>query len=214
VLDYGSSFSEYAFRDFFPQITEQQIQQLNMLPALYKEWNARINVISRKDESQIMLHHIWHSLALALRFQPAAGSKILDVGTGGGFPGIPLAIIYPHCQFILCDSIGKKITVVNHIAEALSLSNVQGVKSRCEELNMEFQYVVSRAVAPAKNIIGWTKKLIPSKEGNAWWFLKGGELNEEFNGIILKEKTEIFTLIRQDFFKQKFIIQVERKTLH
>lgn len=198
-----------AIIDFFPQLTDIQVRQLQMLPELYREWNARINVISRKDEAHIMLHHVWHSLALALRFQPPANASILDVGTGGGFPGIPLAILFPQSRFTLCDSIGKKITVVNNIAEALHLQNVTGIKARCESLDTDFDFVVSRAVAPAATIMQWTRHLIKPGKGNGWWFLKGGDLREEFQGIRVKEKTEIFALLQQDFFKEKFILHVE-----
>lgn len=196
--------------DFFPTLSARQHQQMEMLPSLYTVWNARINVISRKDEAQIMLHHVWHSLSLALRFKPVPGTSVLDVGTGGGFPGIPMAILFPETRFSLCDSIGKKILVVNSIAEALQLNNVSGIHARCESLNQEFDAVMSRAVAPAKSIMQWTRHLIKPGEGRGWWFLKGGDLTEEFSGIRVKEKTEIYSLLRQDFFKEKYILQVER----
>lgn len=206
--DLSSTSSPLSLTHFFPDISPEQMSQLNSLPELYREWNARINVISRKDEEQMMLHHVWHSLALALRFKPLAGQNVLDVGTGGGFPGIPMAILYPETGFTLCDSIGKKIKVVNHIAEALNLQNVQGVHARCETLDGPFDHIISRAVAPATEIMKWTRKSLLSGEGRGWWFLKGGDLSEEFRGIRVEEKTEIYQMLRQDFFKEKYVIRV------
>ena len=168
--------------DYF-KLTERQAQQFAALDALYRDWNSKINVISRKDIDNLYEHHVLHSLAIAkvLPFQP--GTTILDVGTGGGFPGIPLAILFPECQFLLIDSIGKKIRVASEIAAALGLTNVVCKQERAEEEKQKFEFVVSRAVMPLPDLVKLVRKNISSKHRNALpnglLVLKGGDLREE-----------------------------------
>lgn len=169
---------------YFPKLTDDQKSKFGQMKALYEQWNAQINVISRKDMDQFYVHHVLHSLAIAkvIRFTP--GTTILDVGTGGGFPGIPLAIMFPECRFHLVDSIGKKIKVVKEVVEALDLKNVVADQKRAEELENTYDFVVTRAVAPWEEIHKWTRDLIHEDGKNAlpngWLLLKGGDLKEEF----------------------------------
>ena len=168
--------------DYF-QLTERQAEQFAQLDALYRDWNSKINVISRKDIDNLYDHHVLHSLAIAklLPFQP--GTTILDVGTGGGFPGIPLAILFPECQFMLIDSIGKKIKVASEVAQALGLTNVVCKQERAEEEKQKFDFVVSRAVMPLPDLVKLVRKNVSNKHKNAVpngiIVLKGGDLKEE-----------------------------------
>lgn len=161
--------------EYFPALTEIQQAQYDAMEALYRLWNARINVISRKDIDKLMVHHVLHSLAVAKVIDFPAGSTILDVGTGGGFPGIPLAILFPHCRFTLCDSVGKKIKVAQAVAEDLQLDNVTCVQSRAESLPGKYDYVVSRAVTDLATFWPWIK----DKFTKAVFYLKGGDLDAE-----------------------------------
>ena len=171
-----------AISDYF-QLTERQAEQFAQLDALYRDWNSKINVISRKDIDNLYEHHVLHSLAIAkwLPFQP--GTTILDVGTGGGFPGIPLAILFPECQFMLIDSIGKKIKVASEVAQALGLNNVVCKQERAEEEKQKFDFVVSRAVMPLPDLVKLVRKNISTKQHNAIpngiIVLKGGDLKAE-----------------------------------
>ena len=168
--------------DYF-QLTERQAEQFAQLDALYRNWNSKINVISRKNIDNLYEHHVLHSLAIAkwLPFQP--GTTILDVGTGGGFPGIPLAILFPECQFMLIDSIGKKIKVASEVAQALGLTNVVCKQERAEEEKQKFDFVVSRAVMPLPDLVKLVRKNVSNKHKNAVpngiIVLKGGDLKEE-----------------------------------
>lgn len=186
-----------------------------MLEPLYKEWNSKINVISRKDIESIYKHHILHSLAIAKVISFAKNTKILDVGTGGGFPGIPLAIFFPNCNFTLVDSIGKKTIVAHEIAQSLGLTNVQTIKSRAEELTEEFDFVVSRAVAPLPTVNDWVRKLIKpggyNQLENGIIVLKGGDLKDELAPFrkVLK-KWDISNFFEEDYFQEKYIIHIPR----
>lgn len=168
--------------DYF-KLTDRQAEQFAQLDALYRDWNSKINVISRKDIDNLYEHHVLHSLAIAkfLPFQP--GTTILDVGTGGGFPGIPLAILFPECRFMLIDSIGKKIKVASEVAQSLGLTNVVCKQERAEEEKQKFDFVVSRAVMPLPDLVKLVRKNISSKQRNAVpngiIVLKGGDLREE-----------------------------------
>ena len=164
---------------YFPALSERQIERFTALKALYDEWNARINVISRKDMDNFYEHHVLHSLALALPMKGMVvpGDRILDLGTGGGFPGIPLAIFFEQCDFLLCDSVGKKTKVASQVAEALGLQNVRVVNDRAENLPGSFDYVVSRAVTSLDKMLPWIK----GRYDKGVLYLKGGDLDEEID---------------------------------
>lgn len=196
--------------DYF-QLTEHQEQQFAALDVLYRDWNSKINVISRKDVDNLYEHHVLHSLAIAkvLPFQPH--TEILDVGTGGGFPGIPLAILFPECRFTLIDSIGKKIKVAQEVATALGLTNVECIQERAEEEKRKFDFVVSRAVMPLPDLVRLVQKNVSTKQRNAvpngLVVLKGGDLREELRPFQKRaEITEISTLFRGEWFDTKRVI--------
>ena len=174
-------------RKYFPELTTLQIDQLGELASMYQYWNERINVISRKDIDQLYVRHVLHSLAIArfIAFLPDA--RILDIGTGGGFPGIPLAILFPETSFLLVDSIGKKIKVVNEVAAALKLDNVRGAHQRAEKSQGPFDFAVTRAVARAAKIYHWSHQKISTKHlhaiGNGLICLKGGDLEDELKEL-------------------------------
>jgi len=195
---------------YFPDLSDEQIQQFAQLEPLYKDWNAQINVISRKDIDELYLRHVLHSLGIAKVVSFLPKTKILDVGTGGGFPGIPLAILFPECEFVLVDSIGKKIKVVNEIADRLGLENVKAYHQRAEEVKGQFDFVVTRAVTRIKKFIPWIKgKLSPESAHelkNGILFLKGGDLEEEIAES--HKKVEIYPLsdyFSEDFFETKVV---------
>ena len=198
---------------YFPELTENQIRQFIMLRELYETWNARINVISRKDMENLYTNHILHSLGIAKVISFLPNSKILDAGTGGGFPGIPLAILFPNVQFHLVDSITKKITVVKEVSQALGLKNVKADALRVEQLNGQYDFIVSRAVTRMKEFYGWVKKL-PSKQNhhllhNGILYLKGGDLNEELAEV--KRPYELFELSQfftEPFFETKKVVYI------
>lgn len=201
---------------YFTDLSEEQLEQFAMLDSLYKEWNAQINVISRKDIDELYLKHVLHSLAIAKVVHFKDGTKILDVGTGGGFPGIPLAILYPSCQFVLVDSIGKKIKVVNEIADRLGLANVKAYHQRAEDVSGQFDFVVTRAVTRIAKFLPWVKgKLLPNGEHelkNGILFLKGGDLTEEIAES--NKKVEIFPIsnfFKEDFFETKVVAYTRMK---
>lgn len=196
--------------DYF-QLTVHQEQQFAALDVLYRDWNSKINVISRKDIDNLYEHHVLHSLAIAkvLPFQPH--TEILDVGTGGGFPGIPLAILFPECRFTLIDSIGKKIKVAQEVATALGLTNVECIQERAEEEKRKFDFVVSRAVMPLPDLVRLVQKNVSNKQRNAvpngLVVLKGGDLREELRPFQKRaEVTEISTLFRGEWFDTKRVI--------
>ena len=189
---------------YFPNLTQDQISKFEQLNELYHDWNAKINVISRKDIDNLYEHHVLHSLAIAelIRFKP--GTKVMDLGTGGGFPGIPLAIMFPETSFHLVDSIGKKIRVCQEVANALSLQNVTTQWCRAEEIKDKYHFVVSRAVMPLADLVKIIKKNFSTEQINALpngiICLKGGELEKET--LPLKNQTEIYPLT--DYFEEPF----------
>jgi len=189
---------------YFPALTEKQVEQFSKLAELYSDWNSKINVISRKDMEQFYVHHVLHSLGISkvMQFQP--GTKILDIGTGGGFPGIPLAILFPDCHFHLVDSIGKKITVVKDVAKQLKLSNVEAQQARAEELVRKYDFVVSRAVTRMANFYPWVKNKIRKEDINEYpngiLYLKGGDVDEEMEE--LGKSYVVYHL--EDYFKEDF----------
>jgi len=191
-------------------LTERQAEQFAQLDALYRDWNSKINVISRKDIDNLYDHHVLHSLAIAklLPFQP--GTTIMDVGTGGGFPGIPLAILFPECQFLLIDSIGKKIKVATEVANALGLTNVVCKQERAEEEKQKFDFVVSRAVMPLPDLVKLVRKNISNKHRNAvpngLVVLKGGDLKEELRPFKEAEVTPCNTWFNNSWFATKYVI--------
>lgn len=197
----------------FKNLNESQVQQLQLLPALYKEWNEKINVISRKDIENVGLHHVFHSLLLTkfATFKP--GTQITDVGTGGGFPGIPLAIALPHVQFILIDGTRKKLTVAQDIADQLNLKNVKTIHTRAEEFKQKSDFVVTRAVASMPKLIHWVRPLIKSAQKNAipngMFAWKGGNIKEELSEMPKGEYTEIHPLLKvtsDPYFEEKCIV--------
>jgi 16S rRNA (guanine527-N7)-methyltransferase len=189
---------------YFPELTEKQIEQFNRLEELYLDWNAKINVISRKDMEQFYIHHVLHSLGIAkvMKFQPE--TKVLDIGTGGGFPGIPLAILFPDTHFHLVDSIGKKITVVKEVARALKLVNVEAQQARAESLVRKYDFVISRAVTRMVNFYPWVKGKIKREDFNEFQngilYLKGGDVDEEMEEL---DKSYV-TYHLSDYFKEEF----------
>lgn len=195
---------------YFPGLSEEQISQFSQLEILYRDWNAQINVISRKDIDELYLKHVLHSLGIAkvISFKPK--TKILDVGTGGGFPGIPLAILFPEAEFVLVDSIGKKIKVVNEIVDRLGLTNVKAHHQRAEEIKGQFDFIVTRAVTRINNFLPWIKGRLLSDSKhelkNGILFLKGGDLGEEIAES--QKKVEIFplaTYFSENFFETKVV---------
>ncbi len=188
-------------------LTPEQQKLFSMLPALYEEWNNKINVVSRKDIDQLMERHVLHSLAIAKFFEFNPGIEVLDVGTGGGFPGIPLAIMFPEVQFTLVDSIGKKITVVKEVAASLELKNVTAYQARAEQVIGKFDFVVSRAVAPFPEVYGWIRTKIKKGRGNGLICLKGGDLSEELKPFGSKIKEwKISSVFSEEFFETKKVV--------
>ena len=199
---------------YFPHLTQDQIQKFGQLNELYHDWNAKINVISRKDIDNLYEHHVLHSLAIAemIRFKP--GTKVMDLGTGGGFPGIPLAIMFPETKFHLVDSIGKKIKVCQEVANALSLQNVTTQWCRAEEIKDKYHFVVSRAVMPLADLVKIVRKNISQEQRNALpngiICLKGGELVNET--LPMKRQTEIASLsdwFEEPYFKTKKVVYTQ-----
>jgi len=205
-------------RKYFSNLTEEQFAQFEQLVPLYKDWNEKINVISRKDIDNLELRHILHSLSIAKFVQFRPGSEILDLGTGGGFPGIPLAIYYPDVQFTLVDSRGKKITVVNEIIQALGLKNVTAIHGRAEEIkNQKFDFVVTRAVAKLEQLVRWCMKLVKTEEQNGLpnglIALKGGKLKGETKALgkhYYSEYYKVQKFFKDDYFAEKFVVYVQR----
>jgi 16S rRNA (guanine527-N7)-methyltransferase len=203
-------------KHYFGDLNTKQTEQFAKLDAAYRSWNEKINVISRKDIDLLYERHVLHSLSIAkvISFKP--NTDILDVGTGGGFPGIPLAILFPECKFTLVDSIGKKVQVVKAVSEELGLKNVEAFHMRAEQLKAHYDFVISRAVAPAIEIINWTKDLISKnhfhQKPNGWLLLKGGDLKEELGAT--KKSYKIYPIkhyFKEDFFVEKAVIYVSSK---
>ena len=188
---------------YFPQLTEVQLEQFSKLQELYKDWNLKINVVSRKDIDELYLRHVLHSLGIAKVIEFLPGAKILDVGTGGGFPGVPLAILFPETNFHLVDSIGKKIKVVDEVVEGLQLTNVKTTNARVEEIKGNYDFIVSRAVAAMPTFVHWVKGKIAKKSNhelkNGILYLKGGDLSEE---LVDYKSAVIYPL--NDYFEEEF----------
>ncbi len=215
-------FKNFINKEFI--LTETQFSQFEALEALYKEWNSQINVISRKDIEELYKHHVLHALCIALylKFNKtkiyhkllSEGAEILDLGTGGGFPGIPLAILFPKCRFTLCDSVGKKIIVAKAVSSSLGLNNTTCVHGRAEELKQEFQYVVSRAVSSLDKFYPWVK----DKFTDNIFYLKGGDIIEELSSLMQKFKLnknnvstwKIDSYIDDSYFINKMIVDISK----
>ncbi len=198
---------------YFPDLTETQKEQFQKLESLYLDWNEKINVISRKDTESLYEKHVLHSLGIAKVMEFAPGTKVLDIGTGGGFPGIPLAILFPETHFTLIDSIGKKITVVNAVAEGAGLTNVTAIHGRAEKSKDKYHFVVSRAVTQMPEFLRWLKGKFEKEQfnpkHNGVLYLKGGDLAEELAGL----KCEIFQLknyFEEEFFDTKKVVYISK----
>ncbi|MDP4183852.1 MAG: 16S rRNA (guanine(527)-N(7))-methyltransferase RsmG [Bacteroidota bacterium] len=191
-------------KKYFPQLLPEQIEKFAALDSLYREWNEKINVISRKDIDHLYERHVLHSLGIAklITFRP--GTRILDVGTGGGFPGIPLAILFPECEFLLVDSIGKKIQVVRQVASALGLKNLKAEHTRVEEIKEKFDFIVSRAVTSFPVFVGWVQKNVSKIDHNSIpngiLYLKGGDLHDELKGY----SSSVSVIDLSDYFSEEF----------
>jgi 16S rRNA (guanine527-N7)-methyltransferase len=200
---------------YFNSLTELQISQFSELKKLYSEWNEKINVVSRKDIDELYLRHVLHSLAIAKVQDFEPGSRVLDVGTGGGFPGIPLAIMFPESDFHLVDSIGKKIKVVNGVAESLGLENLKASHMRAENADGKYDFVVSRAVTRMESFVPWVKGKVSKhhnhKLKNGILYLKGGDLTEELAGFPTAEIYEIKDYFEEDFFDTKKVVHLRVK---
>ena len=196
---------------YFPDLTNNQIKQFTDLQYIYEHWNTQINVISRKNIKELYTNHILHSLAIAKVIQFEKGTKILDIGTGGGFPGIPLAILFPEVNFLLVDSIGKKIKVVNEVKVAIGLTNVSTLHIRAENIKETFDFVVSRAVTNMTDFKKWVNGKFNNRHNNTLkngiLYLKGGDLSEELKGIS-HTKHEIADLFEEEFFESKKVIHI------
>ena len=200
---------------YFPTLTEHQKEQLRALYDLYADWNAKINVVSRKDFEQLYLRHVLHSLAIAKVCQFEAGAKVLDVGCGGGFPSVPLAIMFPEVQFISADSIGKKITVVKGVCEGAGITNIDARHTRVEQIPEKFDYVISRAVTEMPQFVKWIwSKIERGQKGtlpNGILYLKGGDLTEELSATKMKwTEYQISEFFEEEFFETKKVVYTSK----
>jgi 16S rRNA (guanine527-N7)-methyltransferase len=200
-------------RSHFPDLNDRQYNQFVKFGELFREWNSKINLVSRKDIDQLFLKHVLHSLGIAKVMPFADGTQVLDIGTGGGFPGLPLAILYPKCHFTLVDSIGKKIMVVNELIAELHLDNVKGIHERAENIKGNFDFVVSRAVTRLSEFIPMTQNKFKNKQLNAFpngiLYLKGGDFSDELREV--KRSTDVFPLAKyfsDPFFETKAVVYI------
>lgn len=200
---------------YFPHLTKNQLEQFGQLQELYQIWNEQINVISRKDINELYERHVLHSLGISKVQEFLPGSKVLDVGTGGGFPGIPLAIMFPETQFYLVDSIGKKMKVVNEVVAALNLANVKTAQKRAEEVKGEFDFIVSRAVTSMDEFSKWIKNKVTKKQlheiKNGILYLKGGDLTEELKNFPNSTIYSLDQYFDEPFFESKKVVHIPLK---
>ncbi|MCH3881145.1 MULTISPECIES: 16S rRNA (guanine(527)-N(7))-methyltransferase RsmG [Tenacibaculum] len=200
---------------YFTELTATQIEQFSKLQELYEDWNLKINVVSRKDIDELYLRHVLHSLGIAKVMQFKPGAKVMDVGTGGGFPGIPLAILFPKVQFHLVDSIGKKIKVVNEVVAGLGLENVKTTHGRVEDVKDTYDFIVSRAVAQMETFVRWNKGKIAKKQNhdlkNGILYLKGGDLTEELEKYTSATIYNLPDFFEEDFFETKKVVHLGMK---
>ena len=206
------TFSMQLIQKYFKDLSPLQIQQFSQLQELYKDWNLKINVVSRKDIDELYVRHVLHSLGIAKIIDFKSGSRVMDVGTGGGFPGIPLAILFPETQFHLVDSIGKKIKVVNEVAQGLGLQNVKTTHGRVEDVKDTYDFIVSRAVAQMETFVRWTKGRIAKKQQhelkNGILYLKGGDLTEELKKYTSAKIYDLSTYFEEDFYETKKVVHL------
>jgi 16S rRNA (guanine527-N7)-methyltransferase len=199
---------------YFADFTPKQLAQLESLDAAYQEWNAKINVISRKDIHQIYLHHVLHSLSIAAIVEWEKGTQVIDIGCGGGFPSVPLAIFFPDVKFYLVDSIAKKLKVVDAVCEIAGIKNIETHHSRVEDIkNKKFDYAVSRAVAPLKDLWRWANPILQKKpnQPSGLICLKGGDLHQEiFESGVRPKMMPIYDIFPEEYFQEKYIIQVKK----
>ena len=202
-------------KQYFPNLTEEQHSQFELIAEVYKDWNQKINVVSRKDIDEIYIRHVLHSLGIAKVQSFLPGSKVLDVGTGGGFPGIPLAILFPESQFTLVDSIGKKIKVVEEVKDALNLNNVTAINDRVENISGEYDFIVSRAVAVMPSFVRWVKgkvaKVSIHERKNGILYLKGGDLSDELEPYKTVELYPLSDFFSEDFYDTKKVVYLPMK---
>lgn len=202
-------------KNYFPTLTPKQIQQFEQLEPLYKDWNSKINVISRKDIDELYLRHVLHSLGIAKVQGFQEGSSVMDVGTGGGFPGIPLAIMYPETEFYLIDAIAKKIKVVQEVTEALELKNVTSAQHRAEKVKGEFDFIVSRAVTSMPDFVKWIRNKVKKQSNhqlkNGILYLKGGDLTEELAVYQNATTYQLSDYFKEDFFETKKVVHLPLK---
>jgi 16S rRNA (guanine527-N7)-methyltransferase len=198
---------------YFPDLSNEQLDKFRQLEELYIEWNSKINVISRKDMEHFYERHVLHSLGIAKVIQFTPGAQVLDVGTGGGFPGIPLAVVFPETKFLLVDSIGKKIKVVQEVADSAGIKNIEAIKARAEEVKGKFDFVVSRAVTTLPDFIKWVEDKIKRESRNTMQngilYLKGGDLDVELAPV--KNKCQVYNLsdyFEEEFFETKKVVHV------
>ena len=200
---------------YFPNLTEDQIQKFEQLESLYQDWNLKINVVSRKDIDELYMRHVLHSLGIAKVITFKDGSKLLDVGTGGGFPGIPLAILFPECSFHLVDSIAKKLKVVEEVITGLGLTNVKTTHSRVEDIDGKYDFIISRAVAAMPTFVHWVKGKIAKEQNhdlkNGILYLKGGDLSEELQGYKTKTIYNLSDYFEEDFYETKKVVHLPMK---
>ena len=199
----------------FPDLSDNQILQFQKLQSLYEDWNAKINVISRKDIDELYTRHVLHSLGIAKIIEFRPGSKIMDVGTGGGFPGIPLAILFPEVDFYLIDVIAKKIKVVNEVAAGLGLKNVKAEQKRAELVKQEFDFIVSRAVTNMPDFVSWVDDKVSKKQNhelaNGILYLKGGDLTEELKAFPKATEYNLSDFFTDEFFETKKVVHLPLK---
>tara|TARA_B100000497_G_C7654302_1_gene393783 strand:- start:780 stop:1409 length:630 start_codon:yes stop_codon:yes gene_type:complete len=200
---------------YFPDLSDVQRQQFDALQGLYEDWNSKINVISRKDIASLYLRHVLHSLSIAKIIHFKESTRILDIGTGGGFPGLPLAILFPEAKFHLVDSINKKLKVVNGVSESLGLQNIKTTHARAESIKGQYDFIISRAVTNMPDFVSWIKNRVAKKSiheiSNGILYLKGGNLSEELKLYTKATTYNISTFFEEDFFETKKIVHLPLK---